>query len=261
MINSPEDGTASPLESPEEGGGSAVSTVKTPNLELPDQRAVVHMLVQQALKGTMPITRALKPNEVRCFSPKHINMVFDHVHGPLTNMEIGDKYDVSQPLVSIILNHPYTDVLKAALLGLLVDQLTDPLARMRATVHEMIDIKMQIVRDPLTPKRDRNRIANDFLDRAGYGPRADKVSNDDVKGVPQLPQPLMERFTTALEGSARVASLSWDRFTQRGGMLAEGGSAVEDTASTEQAAEPVESSTSKASQVTPVSPDRKEKVA
>lgn len=261
MIVSPEDGTASPLESPEEGGSGSVSTVKEPPMTLPDQKAVVNMLIEQALKGTMPITRALKPNEVRCFSPMHLNMVFDHVQGPLTNQELVEKYNVSASVVSWIVNHPYTDILRAALLGLMADKLTDPLERMRAVVHEMIDIKMQIVRDPNTPKRERNRIANDFLDRAGYGPLTGKAGNkgSDLE-VPQLPAPIMNRFSEALEGAARVANLPWDRFTQRGGALAEGGSVEQSATSPKQAAEPVEANTSQGLPSDPASPIPSEKI-
>lgn len=261
---SPEDGTRSPLEMDEKGEGGVALAVQDPKIPLPDQQAVLHMLIEQALKGTMPITRALKSNEVRCFSPLHINMVFDHVQGPMTNSEIIEKYNVSPFMATTILNHPFAEVLKAALLGQIADRLTDPLERMRATVHEMIDIKLQIVRDPNTPKRERNKIANDFLDRAGYGPRQDKNPDQENNKVPQLPEPLVTRFTAALESSARVARLPYDGFTQRGGAQ-ETASGEQLAPTAEKAAEPSEPRTVQGlpsdSSLSDLPSEKKEKVA
>lgn len=240
MRGSPEDGMLSPLELEEKGesdvrGGSS-SPVGTLRESPPSAPAVLSELIREALAGTMPVARPLRDEEMPRFTPRHIQIVFDSVQGPMTNTELADKYQLSARHIWLIIHHPFSDVLKAALLSQIADNLTDPIERIRSYTHEMLDIKVQLVRDPGTAKVLKDRIASDILDRAGYGAR--KTIDINKPQAPQLPAPLVERFTNALEASQRVRSLPYDQFTQRVGGNS-GESAVKSAAPAEMGADQI----------------------
>lgn len=173
------------------------------------QREVVPELIKAAMEGTLATSRALKKTEPLKLSPTHINMIMDRAAG-WTPTEIAQKHDYTLERVSHILNHPYAEVIIGAILGSLAERVTDPLERIRAYQHEMIDVKIQIVRDPTTPKALRNQIADDFLDRAGL--TATRKVEVQTPVAPSLPPALADRVVQALEAAKAVLAVPYDRY-------------------------------------------------
>lgn len=217
MRLAPEDGQALDVMEPEVKEGAVVPVATVP----PSRSALVQELLQQALLGVLPVRRPLKPEEPAKFTPIHLCYVFDHANG-MRAFEIAKHYGHHENTVRRILNHPFTEVLEAALAGQMADKLTDPLERMRAYAHEAIDVKVQILRDPSTAKSLRNTVAGDFLDRVGLGPRR-QVGEDKPVGATPVPEKLLSRFTDALEESNRIRNTTdFSKFVK----LGEGGGAV-----------------------------------
>lgn len=182
--------------------------LKAQNLAL-NEGLSLRELVGQALSGTMVVARPLKPvSEPEKFTPVHLNCIFDRAQG-MRVFEIAEKRGLSQVRVSTILNHPYAEVLFGALMAQMADHLTDPVERMKAYAHEMIDVKVQMVRDQTTPKVLRNSIAGDLLDRAGFGPRM-KVDHTHAKPAqPSVPPEALPRIAGALSDLKRVAEIDY----------------------------------------------------
>lgn len=217
MRLAPEDGTAlDPLEK----SLTVEETVKAGAVPLsvqpppPSRNTVLQELIQQAMVGVLPTRRPLRPEEPKCFHTTHFAFIYDSLNGK-SAAEIGATYNYTSFQVQRILEHPYTEVIEAALLGQMADKLTDPLERMRAYAHEAIDVKVQILRDVSSPKSLRNTIASDFLDRVGYGARK-SVEVIQSNKSPDVPNQLLERFAGALEQSNEVRKLGFGAFVKRG---------------------------------------------
>lgn len=189
----------------------------------PSRSSVIQELIQQAMIGVLPTRRPLRVDEPNCFNSTHFAMIYDSVNGA-SAAEIAARYNYGQAQVARILAHPYTEVIEAALMGKMADDLTDPIARMRAYAHESIDVKVQIMRDPATPKTLKNIVASDFLDRVGFGARKVVSLEDNRDKEAPVPSQLMERFTNALEKSNEVRKLGFGSFVKQG----EGAVAVKD---------------------------------
>lgn len=183
-------------------------------IEIPPapRESPVPQLVQEAMRGAMALSRPLKPWEPEKLNPMHVQMIFDRAVG-LKGAEIAQKYDMDASRVSVILNHPYAERILGAIMATLSDRVTDPVERMRGYAHEMIDTKLEIVRDVKTPKGLRNAIASDFLDRSGYGARRQLEIT-----TPQAPSVAPEHFGRLAEAlnEARKGGLSdYGRFVRR----------------------------------------------
>ena len=177
----------------------------------PQRESPVPELVQAALRGIMPLSRPLKPTEPVKFSPLHIQMLMDRAMG-MRPSEIAQKYDLEPARVSVILHHPYADRIIGAIMATLADRVTDPVERMRGYTHEMIDTKLEIVRDRKTPKALRNAIASDFLDRSGYGAR--RQLEITTPQAPTVPIEAVSKLTDALR-EARADPSDYRRFLRQ----------------------------------------------
>ena len=81
---------------------------------------------------------------------------------------------------------------------------------MKSFSHEMINMKLTIVRDEQTPRTLKNDIASDFLDRAGYGAR--KKLDVETHHSVSIPLEAAKRLTDALDSSMRIADIDYSPF-------------------------------------------------
>jgi hypothetical protein len=170
-------------------------------------------LMEQIIEGTAPRTRALKSFEPQRLSPLHVNMILDRAAG-LKPSEIAEKYDITTTRVGIILNHPDSTKLYVSLLSDTADGMSDPRKRIEGYAHEMLDLKVGLVRDPGQKAGLRNAIATDLLDRAGYGER--KHIEIDTKHSIQMPANLAERLGAGLAAAASRREIPYTSFVQDG---------------------------------------------
>lgn len=175
----------------------------------PTRESPVPQLVADAMKGIMALTRPLKPLEPKKLSPVHIQMLMDRAMG-MRPTEIAQKFDMDASRVSVILNHPYAERILGAIFATLSDRVTDPIERMKGYAHEMIDTKLEIVRDVKTPKGLRNAIASDLLDRSGYGAR--KHVEITTPTSPSVPLEAVSRLTEALNEVRKAPATDYGRF-------------------------------------------------
>lgn len=178
----------------------------------PTRESPVPALVEAAMRGIMPLTRPLKQWEPEKLNPVHIQMIMDRAMGMKCG-EIAQKFDLDPNRVSVILNHPFAERILTAILSTLSDRITDPVERMRGYAHEMIEVKLGMVRDKATPKALKNAIASDFLDRAGFGAR--RQLEITTPQAPSVPQEAFGRLAAALEEARKAPSGDYSRFVRR----------------------------------------------
>ena len=205
---------------PESGGGIDWDSDGKPEERLDRAPSApyadVPAIVRAAMQGALPGLRPLKQGEPEKLSPLHIQMILDRASGYKPG-EIAQKYDIGPVRVSQILNHPAAELILGAIAARLADRITDPVERMKGYAHECITTKVEIMRDPASPKALRNTVASDLLDRAGYGAR----QKLDVSKVP-APQeaPLNEetarRLAEGLERAREVRTMDYSRYTRTG---------------------------------------------
>lgn len=170
-------------------------------------------LMLAAMEGSIPTHRPLKMWEPEKLSPMHINMILDRAAG-MRPGEIAEKYAVDFARTSVILNHPMATKLYATIMGEAADALADPRKRIEGYAHEMIEVKIDLVRNTETHPRLRNAIADDLLDRAGYGAR--HVVDINNKHTIQMPAVLAERLASGLDEAARLREIPYADFVQAG---------------------------------------------
>lgn len=171
-------------------------------------------LVLEAMRGEMRLTRPLKPWEPSKLTPTHIQMLFDRSMG-FKNHELAEKYEMDPSRVSVILGHPYAERIMGAIFATLSERVADPIERMRGHAHEMVDIKLEIVRDKATPKFLKDKIASDWLDRIGYGARKQLEITD--KRSPAVPTEAMSRLAEALNEARKAPKMDYQRYLRNFG--------------------------------------------
>lgn len=185
---------------------------KSSPVEIPPlfaREGAVPELVLEAMRGEMPLTRPLKSWEPEKLSPTHVQMIFDRAMG-LKNTEIAEKFAVDAGRVCVILNHPFATRIMGAIFATLSERVSDPIERMRGHSHEMVDIKLSLVRDSATPRELRNKIASDFLDRSGYG--AKKQVEVSTVAAPSVPAAAVTRLTEVLAEVRQGPGASYQRY-------------------------------------------------
>lgn len=169
-------------------------------------------MVAAATMGSLPTGRPLKPWEPSALGPQHLCWIFDRAQG-MQGKEIAERYGVQQGRVSVILNHPYAEMLLGELLSVSADRIADPVARMQAFTHEMINVKLELVRNPETHQTLRNDIASDFLDRAGYGVK--RQIDAKVEHSFRVPAAAASRLVEALDESNRIQDVDYSQHVVR----------------------------------------------
>lgn len=201
----PESGGIWKDEGPESGGSDGVF-VPPPTRESP-----LPALIKAAMEGNMPLTRPLKQWEPEKLNPMHVQMIFDRAMG-MKPGEIAQKFDMDPNRVSVILNHPFAERILGAVMATLAERVTDPIERMRGFAHEMIDTKLELLRDKAAPKGLRNAIASDWLDRIGYGPK--KQVEITTPQSPSVPTTAISRLADALAEARKAPSTDYSRFVR-----------------------------------------------
>lgn len=185
-------------------------------------QAKLREVIQLAMAGTLPLDRPLETNEPKKFHAKHINLVLDRGMG-LTAAEIAEKHDMHQMYVARLLVHPYAQAILTQMLGNAADKMTEPMERLKAYAHEMIDVKIALVRSNIKDTL-KNQIASDILDRAGFGARI-KVETDNVHRF-SLAKEHSQRLLNALDEADRVEDVDYARYVENPSQVSEADSGL-----------------------------------
>lgn len=183
------------------------------------RRARVKALIGKLMDGSLDVGRPLLVEEVKKFSNDHVSMVLEMAAG-LTLKEIAQKYGKHYETLQRLRAHPYTEILLAEMHSAKMDAMLDPMTRIKNAANEMVNTKLEIVRDPTTSKQLRNVVATDLLDRAGL--TAPKRSEAKVEHTFSLPQSMAARLVAGLEESQEVQPASYDRYLQAPSQLLQG---------------------------------------
>jgi hypothetical protein len=96
-----------------------------------------------ALRQTLPRDRELSAWEPQKLHARHISMVCDRAAGLLPR-EIAAKYKMHQVYVNVILTHPDSLQILAALQALNADKLMDVNARLQGYANEMLSGQVEV---------------------------------------------------------------------------------------------------------------------
>jgi hypothetical protein len=198
--------------SPEDGSGVPEASVPEVAVQSASEIARAARLKDQitlAMVGGLPRGRPLKPWEPLKLAPQHLNWIFDRSAG-MRESEIAERYSVNPQWVCTVLGHPDAESLMGELMSVGADRIADPMARIQAFSHEMINTKLEIVRDVNTEKKLRNDIAGDFLDRAGYG--AQHKTDTKIEHSFKVPAAIAARLVAGLDESNRIADMDYSGF-------------------------------------------------
>lgn len=189
-----------------------VREIPAPPLDMPvAEGSHVQELIAAAMAGTLDPGRPLQAMEPTTFSPMHIAIVFDRALG-FRPGEIAAKYSVNLARISTIIHHPYAEIILGAIAGEIAERITDPVERIKSYAHEAITTKVNIMRDPQTPRAVRNHVASDILDRAGYGARR----QIDISATSrfEMPQPVADRVAEAASMFKKVREVDYTAYVE-----------------------------------------------
>ena len=147
------------------------------------RRARLKVIITQAMDGTLQ-AGPLDRRHVKRFSNTHVAILLD-IAGGMKYAEAAAKHGVSTHTVTILAQHPFSEIIFGELASISAERMTDPIARIRGVANEMVNTSLEIVRDPTTKKDLRHKIAADFLDRAGFGAvQKTEAKHEHVLAVP-----------------------------------------------------------------------------
>lgn len=124
-------------------------------------------LIDQALKGTLPLDRELTDWDITRFEPQHVQLVMARTTSK-TIKEAADAVGMGPDQAGIVLAHPYAQLLLSTMLSMAADRIVDVTKRLSWLAPEALNVKVEIMR---FSKNDsaRSKAASDILEMAGYG--------------------------------------------------------------------------------------------
>ncbi len=154
-----------PTEAPKQSPGLS-------HLQLAELRRLKNLdrlqeIISSCVRGDLPRERELKAWEPSKLMEKHIQICFDRLAG-MTNIEIGEKWELHPDWIGAILNHPDAQYLMSTVSSMSADRLTDVNERLIHAAPEALNTKVELMRHS---KMDtvRDKAATDLLEMAGYG--------------------------------------------------------------------------------------------
>jgi predicted transcriptional regulator len=131
------------------------------------QRESIEELFDAALAGFLPRSRDLKPWEPDKLNPRHLQVINLKAAG-VSNKKIAEMLAISEPNVSVIVNHPDSQYILARIIAYAAENVVDVEARIKATAPLAHEKLVEIL--TTSPKQELvAKVAFGFLDRAGYG--------------------------------------------------------------------------------------------
>jgi hypothetical protein len=131
------------------------------------QRESIEELFDAALAGFLPRSRDLKAWEPDKLNPRHLQVINLKAAG-VSNKKIAEMLAISEPNVSVIVNHPDSQYILARIIAYAAENVVDVEARIRATAPLAHEKLVEIL--TTSPKQELvAKVAFGFLDRAGYG--------------------------------------------------------------------------------------------
>ena len=133
----------------------------------PEARRSIEDLFQSALEGTLPRSRALKPWEPEKLSSQHLQVLLLRAAG-MKQRRIAALLELDEQNVSIIVNHPDSQLILSRMLAHAAENVIDVQAKMKLAAPQIVDRLMDIAL--FSPKTElAAKVGFGLLDRAGYG--------------------------------------------------------------------------------------------
>lgn len=133
----------------------------------------VKELIQRCLEGTEPVPE-LRYWENDKFGPEHVNIALLRASG-MKPKEIQQVTGMSYVRISVIINHPYSKKIVAALVPERSVRVLDIRTRMEVFASEMLDKMFEAAMDS-DKIEDIQKVGFGLLDRVGHGPINKSVS-------------------------------------------------------------------------------------
>lgn len=172
-------------------------------------------IIQQAMTGTLPRERELKSWEPEKLSSAAISAILDHTSG-MTAQEAADKNGFDVVYLRLLLRHPDAVYLRATILGLVGEKLTDPLERAKLAAGDAFNVKLELMRTAKS-EQVRDKAASDVLAIAGYGSRGTNINiNSNNKSSLQLPKEVGLAIANAIKIAQSEDHTDYSKFVVAG---------------------------------------------
>lgn len=127
----------------------------------------VEELFEIAMAGLLPRNRSLKPWEPAKLNPRHLQIIMLKATG-LKNKVIAKMLDIKEPNVSVVVNHPDSQLILAKMLASASQNVTDVQAKLEAAAPAITE---RLVGIALNSKSEAiaAKVGFGLIDRAGYG--------------------------------------------------------------------------------------------
>ncbi len=166
--------------------------------------AKIEALIASALAGKLPRDRALKYYEPAKLNPRHISVIMMRAVGYRQN-RIAELSGFDQERVSIILNHPDSRSILAAILTANAKTAVNIAATVQAHAPKMLEIVRGVAENRVEKTHDRLKAAFKWLDM--YGDTQKKV--DDSEKPLALTDESANRLSEALREASEATEVSF----------------------------------------------------
>lgn len=169
----------------------------------------IEAVIRKAREGSLPLPRPLKDWEPNRLNDRHFMMIFLRA-ATVPHNRIAEITQCDESRVSVVLNHPWSQMILTKMMSHAAAQVIDMDARLKATAPEMHDIALQVARDPTEKGSVRARTALNLLEKAGYSTVQKVQASHEFK----LPTKQAERMIEALEESRDISDLAYANSTE-----------------------------------------------
>jgi hypothetical protein len=162
----------------------------------------IESMVQRMMAGTEPYGCELRPQDVRKFTPLHVQIVMLRIAG-FKGSEIARITGAAKQLVYFTILHPYAKKLLYALVPQGSARVIDIRSRLDEYASELLDHVFSLSMQS-NELEDVSKVTFGMLDRAGFSPKQDTPSKSSNGTLAVVPESTMSRLLSALQGSEQI---------------------------------------------------------
>lgn len=181
----------------------------------------IQKLFESALAGTLPRTRPLKSWEPDVLNERHITIIMMRASGLMKQREIAEIMGLTEPTVSVVLNHPDAEYLISRLQAARFSTPTDFEVRLQRLNAVAVDAIEELLEDKEIPALRRAPMAFKLLEFNGHSKKNPAVKVvDNSTNVTVNPSPTeLSRLSRAIEESRQVQDVTYVDISGPGGEL------------------------------------------